>query len=629
VTTGGLRPAISEPLDLFPPGADPLSAQAQRRCIVAFLAIGLALRLVRYLLRFPLWEDEAMLSANLIDRGPLELLRPLDYVQVAPPLFLWGQLAATRLLGYTEYTLRLIPFLCGMGSLFLFPRVAGRLIRGTPLVLAVGLFAVSYPMTRYSAEAKQYGCDLLLALVMLALAVEWLRRPEQTGWLWALAAMVVPAVGYSFPVLFVGGGISLVVGGVLVKSRQEERRKTPGTFLGLPAHAAPADATGRKMGPSPAARAWRAWLALDLLLAVSFAVVLIVNRWAVGPSNQELMEGIWANAFPPITRPLKLIAWLAEIHAGGMLGYPVGGPNWGSTASLLAWLGGVAILARWRQGLLLGLFLAPLGLNFVAAAIHRFPYGEHARLTLYEAPAFCMLIALGAGGLVAWDAARRQKRDPASAKPQAADDPSGRVALAAGQCPASAPAIRQWRPLSLARWLPTANRPLAVALALLVALAVGSLLHDLTQPYKSGTTLRAREFARWFWVDMACDCELVCCETDLHLKEQLPPGASQWGWSALYLCNQRIYAPRHAGGESTWADRVSARRPLRCTLFRSTSNRPDTRPLEEMLHDIASRHGLVLVGRDRYPFPICNKWDRPTGTVDFIEVFKFAPRGEE
>jgi hypothetical protein len=437
VTTGGLRPAISEPLDLFPPGADPLSAQAQRRCIVAFLAIGLALRLVRYLLRFPLWEDEAMLSANLIDRGPLELLRPLDYVQVAPPLFLWGQLAATRLLGYTEYTLRLIPFLCGMGSLFLFPRVAGRLIRGTPLVLAVGLFAVSYPMTRYSAEAKQYGCDLLLALVMLALAVEWLRRPEQTGWLWALAAMVVPAVGYSFPVLFVGGGISLVVGGVLVKSRQEERRKTPGTFLGLPAHAAPADATGRKMGPSPAARAWRAWLALDLLLAVSFAVVLIVNRWAVGPSNQELMEGIWANAFPPITRPLKLIAWLAEIHAGGMLGYPVGGPNWGSTASLLAWLGGVAILARWRQGLLLGLFLAPLGLNFVAAAIHRFPYGEHARLTLYEAPAFCMLIALGAGGLVAWDAARRQKRDPASAKPQAADDPSGRVALAAGQCPPS------------------------------------------------------------------------------------------------------------------------------------------------------------------------------------------------
>ncbi len=616
---------IQEPLDLFPPGADPLSAQAQRRWIVAFLAIGLALRLVRYLLRFPLWEDEAMLSANLIDRGPLGLLRPLDYVQVAPPLFLWGQLAATRLLGYTEYTLRLIPFLCGLGSLFLFPRVAGRLVRGTPLVLAVGLFAVSYPMTRYSAEAKQYGCDLLLALVMLALALEWLRRPEQTGWLWALAALVVPAVGYSFPALFVGGGISLVVGGVLLRSRKDGRKGT-GTFFGLPAHAYPADAAGRKISPSPAARAWRAWLALNLLLAAGFAAVLIVNRTAVGQSNQHLMQGIWAQAFPPVTRPLKLIGWLAETHAGAMLGYPVGGPNWGSTASLLAFLGGLAILARRRQGLLLGLLLAPLGLNFVAAAVHRFPYGEHARLTLYEAPAFCLLIALGLTGLVARDAARRRNRAPASAKPPAADDSPGGVALASGQSPTSALATGQWRPLALAHWLPLANRPLAVALAVLVVLAAGSLLHDIIQPYKSGTTLRAREFARWFWVDVAYDCELVCCETDLQLKEQLPPGASQWGWSSLYLCNQRIYARRGAHGESTWAGRVSARRPLRCTLFRSASDRPDTRPLEEMLKQIASRHALVLAARDRYPFPICNKWDRPTGTVDFIEVFMFVPR---
>ena len=33
------------------------------------MLVGVVLRLTRYLLRFPLWEDEAMLSANLLDRG--------------------------------------------------------------------------------------------------------------------------------------------------------------------------------------------------------------------------------------------------------------------------------------------------------------------------------------------------------------------------------------------------------------------------------------------------------------------------------------------------------------------------------------------------------------------------------
>ena len=78
-------------------------------------------------------------------------------------------------------------------------------------MLAVGLFAVAYPMTRYAAEAKPYGCDLLVALAILALTIEWLRRPDQTRWLWYLAALVGPAVGYSFPAIFMAGGVSLVI----------------------------------------------------------------------------------------------------------------------------------------------------------------------------------------------------------------------------------------------------------------------------------------------------------------------------------------------------------------------------------------------------------------------------------
>ncbi len=52
-------------LEPFSAGPELLSPQRQSQWLWVFLAVGLAARLVRYLLRFPLWEDEAMLSANL------------------------------------------------------------------------------------------------------------------------------------------------------------------------------------------------------------------------------------------------------------------------------------------------------------------------------------------------------------------------------------------------------------------------------------------------------------------------------------------------------------------------------------------------------------------------------------
>ena len=412
------------PLDLFHGEENLLSADAQHRWLLALMLLGVVLRLTRYLLRFPLWEDEAMLSANLIDRGYAGLLQPLHYCQVAPTLFLWGQLASVKLLGFNEYALRLIPFLCGLGSLLLFRHVAGRLLQGTALVLAVGLFAVAYPMTRYAAEAKPYGCDLLVAMTLLALTIEWLRRPDQTRWLWYLAVLVGPAVGYSFPAIFMAGGVGLVIAWRLARSaltpcpspkgRGEYDALTPcpspkgrGEYDALTPCPSP---KGRgeydTLTPDPAprvSRALAAWIVFTVVLVASFAAVLIVSKDSVGETNQQTMEEThWANTFPPLGHPLKLPLWLLETHAGAMLGYPVGGPNWGSTFSLLCVVVAVAVLVRRRQRLFLGLLLAPLGLNFIAAALHRFPYGGHARMTLFLAPALCTLIALGLAAGLMW-----------------------------------------------------------------------------------------------------------------------------------------------------------------------------------------------------------------------------------
>ena len=225
-----------------------------------------------------------------------------------------------------------------------------------------------------------------------------------------------------------------------------------------------------------------------------------------------------------------------------MLGYPVGGPNWGSTFSLLCVVAGVVALVRRRQWLLLGLLLAPLGLNFVAAALHRFPYGGHARMTLFLAPAFCLLIAFGLTAALAWIEGAATSRSPAAWAWPAAETLNG--------C--------------------------TIALGLLALLGAGSWLRDVTQPYKSATTLRAREFAQWFWFEMAHDSELVSCETDL--KTDLSPDKLNCGWSSLYFCNQRIYSPRHARGEKPQLERVSVDRPLRCVLYRSPKEEQESPP---------------------------------------------------
>ena len=86
----------------------------QARWIMAFLVAGVVIRLARYLLRFPLWGDEAMLSMNLLDRDYAGLMQPLNFHQVAPLLFLWIELAAVKLLGFNEWSLRLFPLLCSI-----------------------------------------------------------------------------------------------------------------------------------------------------------------------------------------------------------------------------------------------------------------------------------------------------------------------------------------------------------------------------------------------------------------------------------------------------------------------------------------------------------------------------------
>jgi hypothetical protein len=508
------------------------------------LLLGAVARCVRYCLRFPLWEDECFLCVNYMDRDYLGLLEPLQYHQVAPPLFLWIELTLSRLLGFSEWSLRLFPFVCSVTGLLLFRRLAGRLLGGLPLLLAVATFACAYSGIRYSAEAKQYASDQFVSLVLLTLAVGWWQQPADRWRLWALAAIVPVAVWLSYPAVFVAGGVSLAAAAVL--------------------------------WASPGRRGWVAWTAYNSALLVGFGGLYLAAASRQSQAELAFMGGCWQEGFPPISEPARLPLWLLRTHASDLLAYPIGGEKGASSLTFLCFVAGLAFLAWRRRGLFLLLALAPFALHLTAAALGRYPYGGHMKFGQHLGPIICLLAGLGGATWLGLLARARL----------------GRAGLVCG-------------------------------LLLSFGVAAGSIARDIWQPYKTFSDERARSFARWFWFNAEFEGEAVCLKTDL--AQDFAPGTyRELSWSAMYLCNQRIYSPRHAAGLGPRLERVTAERPLRCVLYRDPDFPCDEARLQRWLVEMQGHYQLVA--HDVYAFPRYAKGERRLVKVDHVQIFTLVPQ---
>jgi hypothetical protein len=552
--------APRRPLAALPQRHGSLSATQLSRWVWGFIALGLALRLARYFLRFPLWGDEALLAANLLDRGYLDVLKPLKGHQVAPLLFLWVELAAVKLLGFSEYSLRLFPFLCSIASLFVFRHLAKSLFRGTALVLAVAIFAVSYPCVRYAAETKPYGVDLLVSALLLALVVDWWRRPQETWRLWVLTAFVPIGLGLSYPAVFIAGSVSLVVAATL------------------------------SARPSP--RGWAAWFAYNLVLVASFVGFFAFCTGKQLGSELPSMTVCWKETFPPLDSVRDFAEWFVATHAGTLLPHPFGGYNGGSSLTLLFCAVAVVLLVRRGQSLLLMLCLGPFAFNFVAALLHRYPYGGHMRLSLYLAPLVCLMAGLGAAATLGW---------------------------------------RRFAPSQTGRECRVAPALLA-ALAGLGLLGAVSIARDFLSPTKDSQDLTNRDFARWFWTAMDRDHEMACVNDDQDVtwvenhwgRQYVPPGGGcNMSAAARHLCNARIYSPRCTRGERPRLDRVSASRPLVWVQFRSADCPGDQTARDRWLEEMKRRH--VLASVERYPLVT----DDRSLPLNYVEVFELGLQSGE
>jgi len=92
--------------------------------------LGVLLRLRAFLVERALWLDEAYLARSFLGRDLGELLRlPLEHAQSAPPGFLGMTYAAVKTFGFSELSLRIVPFLAAVGVVVLSVPLARRSLR--------------------------------------------------------------------------------------------------------------------------------------------------------------------------------------------------------------------------------------------------------------------------------------------------------------------------------------------------------------------------------------------------------------------------------------------------------------------------------------------------------------------
>ncbi len=327
------------------------------------LFVGLAARLTRYLLDFPIWGDEAFVAVNFLLNDFSDMWRPLIYHQIAPLGYMWATLAVTKVAGVSEYALRSVALFSGIVALFLFWRFTLATVPRRAALLALGFLAAAYYVIRHGAEVKPYATDLLVSLALLMLAWRVRTRPSSVvAWL-ALIVFAAAAVWLSYPAIFVIGSVGLLLTLTLAQ------RRSPEIAAG--------------------------WLAFALVVGAS-AVAMVI--WYAEPHASAVPEikdiPMWRWVFP-LRQGWMLPAWLVVVHAGLMMAYPIGAELGGSSLTLLlVIIGSVTLWKSGRRDLLL-LLLGPLLFNFIAAALEKYPYGGTARTMLYMAPSFCLLAGLG------------------------------------------------------------------------------------------------------------------------------------------------------------------------------------------------------------------------------------------
>lgn len=308
-----------------------------------FLCLGMAVRTRNYLAGVSLWNDEAALAGNLLEKPISALFGPLDVGQIAPIGFCLVEKFSILFLSNNELSLRLLPFAAGMVVLPLAFLFALRSVGPFCAVLCMAQLAVIPEAVHHANNLKPYSLDLAIAIGLMLLA--WgggsaVCSRKKLLWLGFWGSI---APWFSFSAVFILFGI-----GAAVMIRCTLNRHWRGLILF-----------------SAVSLAWICsfWLQYRLLQSQTQDLYLL-NFWdryfmpfpPFAPGDLEFFSDV-------LVRVFKNPLW--TLGARG--------------AALFFLMGCILLWKRNRQ--LLALILLPLILNLVVSGFHKYPFGE--RLLLY------------------------------------------------------------------------------------------------------------------------------------------------------------------------------------------------------------------------------------------------------
>ncbi|MDX2054531.1 MAG: glycosyltransferase family 39 protein [Polyangiaceae bacterium] len=165
---------------------------------VLIFAFGFWLRGSLYLSAPTLWLDETSWAERLLNE-------PLQSLYVRPLGFMWLSLKVVNTLGYSELSLRLLPFLASCLTLPIFWLILRELIRSTWVQLVGLLLAAIHPwFIDYGVEFKPYAVELLNHLVCVWFCLRELRRASSLLQLSLIFAFASAAflLGYNIVFLY-------------------------------------------------------------------------------------------------------------------------------------------------------------------------------------------------------------------------------------------------------------------------------------------------------------------------------------------------------------------------------------------------------------------------------------------
>jgi len=320
------------------------------------IAFGTFVRLVQYLYNRSLWNDEAALALNIVNRSYAELLQPLNYDQAAPIGFLYVEKFIAQVLGNSEYSLRLFPFLSAIVSLFIFYQLAKQCLQPLAATIALALFASLHIIVYYATEVKQYSSDVAIAILLCLLLVNLNRTNLNLKRIVSYAFLGATTIWFSHPVIFVLTGIGIAH--ILITLINQQVTQTLKLIL------------------------------VFLFWAISFIISYFVSLQAL--TNQATLINSWESRGTFPTSFLDF-SWLLRTF-WEFFHKPLGFPDVFLGIAIFAFFVGFYTLIKTKQKTLM-LLLLPIVVTLSVAYLKLYPFDG--RLVLFLTPFFILIISEG------------------------------------------------------------------------------------------------------------------------------------------------------------------------------------------------------------------------------------------